>query len=61
MICFPCYLLSIVKQPWLEDQMKKVSAATHTAFLEDLPNILPSADVVVLALALTPATYRDRG
>ena len=35
---------------------EKVSNATHTVCLEDLPNILPSADVVVLALALTPAT-----
>ena len=37
---------------------EKVPNATHTACLEDLPNILPSADVVVLALALTPATTR---
>tara|TARA_B100000131_G_scaffold27251_1_gene25885 strand:+ start:77 stop:1009 length:933 start_codon:yes stop_codon:yes gene_type:complete len=35
---------------------EKNSAATRTAFLEDLPTILPSADVVVLALALTPKT-----
>ncbi len=35
---------------------KKNTAATHTANLEDLPEILPSADVVVLALALTPET-----
>ncbi len=37
---------------------EKVRNATHTACLEDLPDILPSADVVVLALALTPATSR---
>ncbi len=37
---------------------EKNPAATHTACLEDLPNILPLADVVVLALALTPATSR---
>tara|TARA_B100000945_G_scaffold196247_1_gene157783 strand:- start:1191 stop:2135 length:945 start_codon:yes stop_codon:yes gene_type:complete len=37
---------------------EKNPAATHTACLEDLPNILPLADVVVLALALTPATNR---
>ncbi len=35
---------------------EKVRNATHTACLEDLPDILPSADVVVLALALTPKT-----
>ena len=35
---------------------EKKSTATHTATLDNLPEILPSADVVVLALALTPAT-----
>ena len=32
------------------------NTATHTATIDDIPEILPSADVVVLALALTPAT-----
>ena len=35
---------------------EKKTTATHTATLDNLPEILPSADVVVLALALTPAT-----
>ncbi len=35
---------------------EKKKTATHTATLDDLSEILPSADVVVLALALTPAT-----
>ena len=33
------------------------SAATRTAQLKDLPTILPKADVVVLALALTEETF----
>jgi len=35
---------------------EKKTTATHTATLDDISEILPSADVVVLALALTPAT-----
>ena len=35
---------------------ERKNTATHTATLDDLSEILPSADVVVLALALTPAT-----
>ena len=35
---------------------ERKNTATHTATLDDLSEILPSTDVVVLALALTPAT-----